>query len=55
MFVNADGMPFVPSDELAGQIEFVQYTSRDTGEHVFTVHQGGMTEEQMRLILAEMG
>ena len=55
MFVNADGMPFVPGDELAGQIEFVQYTSRDTGEHVFTVHQGGMTEEQMRLILAEMG
>lgn len=33
----------------------IQYTSRDTGEHVFTVHQGGMTEEQMRLILAEMG
>lgn len=55
VLVNADGTPFVPSDELAGQIEFVQYTTRDTGEHVFTVHQGGMTEEQMRLILAEMG
>lgn len=55
VLVNADGTPFVPSDELAGQIEFIQYTSRDTGEHVFTVHQGGMTEEQMRLILAEMG
>ena len=54
VLVNADGTPFVPSDELAGQIEFIQYTSRDTGEHVFTVHQGGMTEEQMRLILAEM-
>ena len=46
---------FVPSDELAGQIEFVQYMSKDTGEHVFTVHQGGLTEEQMRMILAEMG
>lgn len=55
VFVNADGTPFVPSDELAGQIEFVQYMSRDTGEHVFTVHQGSMTEEQMRMILAEMG
>ena len=55
VLVNADGTPFVPSEELAGQIEFIQYTSRDTGEHVFTVHQGGMTEEQMRLILAEMG
>lgn len=55
VFVNADGTPFVPSDELAGQIEFVQYMSKATGEHVFTVHQGGLTEEQMRMILAEMG
>ena len=55
VIVNADGTPFVPSDELAGQIEFVQYMSKDTGEHVFTVHQGGLTEEQMRMILAEMG
>ena len=53
--VNADGTPFVPSDELAQQIEFILYNSRETGEHVFTVHQGGMTEEQMRLILTEMG
>lgn len=55
VIVNADGTPFVPSDELAAQIEFVQYMSKDTGEHVFTVHQGGLTEEQMRTILAEMG
>lgn len=55
ILVNADGTPFVPSDELAQKIEFTLYSSRETGEHVFTVHQGGMTEEQMRLILAEMG
>ena len=55
VLVNADGTPFVPSDELAQTIEFTLYSSRETGEHVFTVHQGGMTEEQMRLILAEMG
>lgn len=55
VLVNADGTPFVPSDELAQTIEFILYSSRETGEHVFTVHQGGMTEEQMRLILAEMG
>ena len=53
--VNADGTPFVPSDELAQKIEFILYSSRETGEHVFTVHQGGLTEEQMRLILTEMG
>lgn len=55
VLVNADGTPFVPSEELAQTIEFTLYSSRETDEHVFTVHQGGMTEEQMRLILAEMG
>jgi len=52
---NADGTPFVPSDELAAQVQFTMYSHRDTNEHIFTVHQGGLTEEQMRLILAEMG
>ena len=55
VLVNADGTPFVPSEELAQTIEFILYSSRETGNHVFTVHQGGMTEDQMRLILAEMG
>lgn len=52
---NADGTPFVPSDELAVEIEFILYSSRETNEHVFTVHQGGITEEDMRKILKEMG
>lgn len=52
---NADGTPFVPSDELAAEIEFIMYSSRETDEHVFTVHQGGITEEDMRKILKEMG
>ena len=52
---NADGMPFVPSDELAAQIQFDMYSHKDTDEHIFTVHQGGLTEEQMRMILKEMG
>ena len=55
VFFNADGTPFVPSDELAKEIEFTMYSSKDTNEHVFTVHQGGITEEQMRKIFAEMG
>lgn len=52
---NADGTPFVPSDTLAAQIPFTMYTHRETEEHVFTVHQGGLTEEQLRAILKEMG
>lgn len=55
VFFNADGTPFVPSEDLRNKIEFAMYSIRDTGEHVFTVHQGGITEDQMRQIFAEMG
>ena len=55
VFINADGTPFVPSPELAKEIQFDMYDDKDTGKHAFTIHQGGLTEEQMRAILAEMG
>lgn len=55
VFFTADGKPFVPSDELASEIEFTMYSDKATGEHLFTVHQGGITEEQMRQIFGEMG
>lgn len=53
VFFNADGTPYVPSDDLG--IEFGFYSTKDTQEHVFTVHQGGLTAEQMNKILADMG
>jgi len=53
VFINADGKPYLPSDNI--QIKFDMYSHKDTGEHVFTVHQGGLTEEQMRVILVNMG
>ncbi len=53
VFFNADGTPYVPSDDLG--IEFGFYSTKDTQEHVFTVHQGGLTTEQMNKILADMG
>lgn len=53
IFINADGTPYVPSDDI--DIEFTMYSTKDTNEHVFTVHQGGLTEDQMRDILADMG
>ncbi|MDW2800175.1 thioredoxin family protein [Clostridium boliviensis] len=55
VFFTAAGTPYVPSDELAQEIEFTMYRSKDTNKHVFTVHQGGITEVQMRKIFAEMG
>lgn len=55
VFFTAEGKPFVPSEELAAKIPFDMYSMKDSGEHVFTVHQGGITEEEMRMIFAEMG
>ena len=56
VLVNADRTPYVPSEAMESSgIRFTMYTLTDTKEHVFTVHQGGLTEEQMRLILKDMG
>lgn len=53
VFINADGTPYTPSKDL--DVEFTFYSSRDTQEHLFTVHQGGLTLEQLQAILADMG
>ncbi len=53
IFIEADGTPYVPSDDI--DVEFTMYSYKETGEHAFTVHQGGLTEDQMRDILADMG
>ncbi|MHC1787843.1 MAG: thioredoxin family protein [Christensenellales bacterium] len=56
VLVTAEGKPYVPSEAMESSgIRFTMYTRKDTKEHVFTVHQGGLTEEQMRLILKDMG
>lgn len=53
---NPDGTPYEPSGDAVDQIGgFKLYSDQESGEHIFTVHEGGLTEEQMRLILAEMG
>ena len=53
VFFHADGTPYVPSEDLG--VEFGFYSTKDTQEHVFTVHQGGLTTEQLEKILADMG
>lgn len=53
---NPDGTPYIPSADVAGQIDgFTIYPGEPTGDHVFTFHEGRLTEEQLRLILADMG
>lgn len=50
---DSEGKPYTPSEDIG--IEFTMYSSKDTEEHVYTVHQGGLTEEQMRAIFNDMG
>jgi len=52
IFINADGSPYVPGEDIS--VEFIFYANKE-GEHIYTVHQGGLTEAQMRTILADMG
>lgn len=53
IFISADGTPYVPGDDM--DVDFTLYRYKDSGEHAFTAHQGGLTEEQMYSIFADMG
>ena len=53
VLINSEGNPYVPNSDLG--INFTMYSDRDTKKHIFTVHQGGLSEEQMRLIIKDMG
>ena len=53
-FYNSDGTPFVPSDEIQKTLKFEMHKDFKTGQHNSTSHQGGLTETQMRQILAEL-
>lgn len=53
VFFDAAGKPFKPSEKL--QIPMTQYSTRDTNEHVFTTHEGGITKDQLLAALDEMG
>lgn len=53
VFIDKDGNPYMPSEaNLKGMI---MYETKDTKEHVFTAHEGGITEEELLKILKEMG
>ena len=53
IFFDSTGKPFTPSD--ASGIPFNRYSDRNTKEHVFTTHEGGLDKSQILAILAEMG
>jgi thioredoxin 1 len=53
VFIDADGKPFTPPESLG--IPFTKYSNRDTNEHVFTTHEGGLSKEQLLAVLDAMG
>ena len=53
LFFDEDGNPYTPSDPEG--MGMMLYETKDTMEHVFTVHEGGMTKDQLLDTLSEMG
>ncbi len=53
VFFDKDGKPYTPSDP--EKMQMLMYGSRETNEHIFTTHEGGMTKEQILDVLKEMG
>ncbi|GAB6151511.1 thioredoxin family protein [Desulfosporosinus burensis] len=53
IFIDAEGNPYNPSDPEAMQMKL--YSLRESKEHVFTAHEGGLTKEQLMSVLKEMG
>lgn len=53
VFFDSMGEPFSSSEKL--RIPMTQYSARDTNEHVFTTHEGGITKDQLLSVLYEMG
>lgn len=56
LLFSADGKPYVPSAEVAEKLGLEFFAYEDEGAtHVFTAHQGGLSEAQMNGILSDMG
>lgn len=50
---SADGKPFIPPQNTSYQ--FKMYSSRENGDHLYTVHEGGFTKQQLLEVFASMG
>lgn len=53
IFFDIEGKPYKPENPEAMQMNL--YSTKDTNEHVFTTHEGGMTKDQLLAVLKEMG
>lgn len=53
VLIDKDGNPYVPTEDNSKGM--IMYETKDTNEHVYTTHEGGVTEEKLLMILKEMG
>jgi len=53
IFIDKDGKPYNPKNPET--IGMTLYSSKETNEHVFTAHEGGITKEELLDVLKEMG
>lgn len=53
IFIDANGKPY--KTKYPDNMEMKVYSNKNTGEHVFTAHEGPMTKDQLLNILKEMG
>jgi thioredoxin 1 len=53
ILIDANGKPYNPKDPEAMQMK--PFFLKDTNEHIFTTHEGGMSKEQLLNALKEMG
>lgn len=53
IFFDKEGDPYKPSDP--EKYRMIIYNNKDTDDHIYTAHEGGLTEKQMLEILKEMG
>lgn len=52
-FFDKEGNPYVPSNP--EEMQMMMYSMKDTNEHVYTAHQGGMSKEQILAVFKELG
>lgn len=53
VIIDSKGNPYVPSENV--RLNFIMYKSKKTGEHAITVHEGILNENQIKVILKDMG
>ena len=53
LFIDADGNPYNPEDPNALSLKL--YSSKDTGELIYTTHEGLITASDLASILKDMG